>query len=105
MAVLASPGLERDLGERLDRYAKCLGLAFQIRDDILDVVGETAVIGKTRGKDQAQQKATYPALMGLEGARQAGAALIADAVESLAPFGADADPLRWVAEYMVERNR
>ena len=105
MAVLAATGLDRDLGERLDRYAKCLGLAFQIRDDILDVVGDTAVIGKTRGKDQAQQKATYPALMGLDGARQSAAELIADAVESLAPFGADADPLRWVAGYMVQRDR
>jgi farnesyl diphosphate synthase len=105
MAVLAAPDLHQDLGDRLDRYAKCLGLAFQIRDDILDVVGDTAVIGKTRGKDEAQRKATYPALLGLEGARQAAQDLIAEARHSLAPFGEAAAPLRWVADYMVRRDR
>jgi farnesyl diphosphate synthase len=105
LGALSQPDISKETLEQLDRYAKCVGLAFQIRDDILDVVGDAAVIGKTRGKDQAQQKATYPALMGLDGARQSAAELIADAVESLAPFGADADPLRWVAGYMVQRDR
>jgi farnesyl diphosphate synthase len=105
MAVLAAPELDKDLVEGLDRYAKCLGLAFQVRDDILDVVGDTAVIGKTRGKDEVQQKATYPALMGLQGARQAAETLLADATRSLAPFGEEAGPLRWIADYMVQRDR
>jgi farnesyl diphosphate synthase len=105
IAVLAAPGLEQGLGDRLDRYAKCLGLAFQIRDDILDVVGDTAVIGKTQGKDEAQQKATYPALLGIEGARQAAEDLIAEARRSLAPFDEAAAPLRWIADFMVRRDR
>jgi geranylgeranyl pyrophosphate synthase len=105
MATLADPGLDSERAERLDRYAKCLGLAFQIRDDILDVEGETSVIGKTRGKDQAQEKATYPALMGLADARAAAADLIHEAHESVESFGKGADPLRWIAGFMVQRDR
>ena len=104
LATLAQPALDPELGERLDRYAKCLGLAFQVRDDILDVEGETAVLGKTRGQDQARGKATYPALLGLEGARQSAAALVAEALDNLAPFGVQADPLRWIAGYIIQRN-
>lgn len=104
MVTLAAPDLHPELAERLDRYAKCLGLAFQIRDDILDVEGETAVIGKTSGKDQAQEKATYPALMGIANARQAAADLIEQAMASLEPFDERATPLRWIADYMVHRD-
>jgi farnesyl diphosphate synthase len=105
VATLARPDLDAERADRLDRYAKCLGLAFQIRDDILDVEGETAVIGKTRGKDQTQKKATYPALLGLAGAREAASTLIDDALESLGPFRERAEPLRWIAGYMVRRDR
>lgn len=105
MATLAKPDLAPQIAERLDRYAKCLGLAFQIRDDILDVEGDSSVIGKTGGKDQAQEKATYPALMGLGPAREAAEGLIGDALASLADLGAGAQPLRQVAEYMVQRDR
>ncbi len=103
IATLAYPHLDPNLSEGLDRYAKCLGLAFQIRDDILDVEGETAVLGKTSGKDLLQEKATYPALMGLGPAREAAADLIEQALESLDPFDDRAAPLRWMAEYMVQR--
>ncbi len=105
MASLADPGLAPDLAERLDHYAKCLGLAFQIRDDILDIEAPTAILGKTKGKDQAQDKATYPALMGLEAARQAATDLVKEALASLDPFDARADPLRWLAGYIVQRDR
>jgi farnesyl diphosphate synthase len=105
MATFAQPGLDTKVGERLDRYAKCLGLAFQIRDDILDVEGDSAVIGKTSGKDQTQEKATYPALMGLAHAREAADGLIAEALASLDGLDEGADPLRWVADYMVKRER
>ncbi len=105
MASLADPGLAPDLAERLDHYAKCLGLAFQIRDDILDIEAPTAILGKTKGKDQAQDKATYPALMGLEAARQAATDLMNEALASLDPFDARADPLRWLAGYIVQRDR
>jgi farnesyl diphosphate synthase len=97
--------LEAPVAEHLDRYAKCLGLAFQIRDDILDVEGDSSVIGKTSGKDQAQEKATYPALMGLGPAREAAESLIEDALASLADLGPGAEPLRQVAAYMVHRDR
>jgi geranylgeranyl pyrophosphate synthase len=104
LATLACTNIDEGAADRLDRYAKCLGLAFQIRDDILDVEGETAVIGKTRGKDQAQEKATYPALLGLAGAREAAATLINDALDSLSIFDQRAAPLRWIADYMVRRE-
>ena len=64
------PELEPAILERLDRYAKCIGLAFQIRDDILDVIGDTATLGKTAGADRALDKPTYPALLGLDAARE-----------------------------------
>ena len=105
MTSQAAPGLAPDLADRLDHYAKCLGLAFQIRDDILDIEAPTAILGKTHGKDQAQAKATYPALMGLGAARQAAADLVDEALASLEPFDAKADPLRWMAPYIVQRDR
>jgi geranylgeranyl pyrophosphate synthase len=105
MAVLASPDLDSETASHLDHYAKCLGLAFQIRDDILDVEGETAVIGKTRGKDQAQGKATYPALLGLAESREKASALGKESLRSLEGFDERADPLRWIVEYVVSRER
>jgi farnesyl diphosphate synthase len=104
MATLADPNLDPELASHLDRYAKCLGLAFQIRDDILDVEGKTAVIGKTQGKDQAQEKATYPALLGLAEAREKADALGTESLRNLETFDERADPLRWIAEYVVNRN-
>jgi geranylgeranyl pyrophosphate synthase len=105
MATLAHPGLDPNSAHDLDRYAKCLGLAFQIRDDILDVEGETAVIGKTRGKDRAQAKATYPALLGIAEAREKANSLGSESLRSLDSFDERADPLRWIAEYVVNRDR
>ncbi|MBI5462101.1 MAG: (2E,6E)-farnesyl diphosphate synthase [Gammaproteobacteria bacterium] len=90
--------------ERLDYYAKCIGLAFQIQDDILDVVGDTATLGKTAGADTARAKPTYPALLGLDGARQRAAELLVAAQDALTDFGAEADPLRGLAEYIVQRR-
>jgi farnesyl diphosphate synthase len=105
MATLARPELSGEAASHLDHYAKCLGLAFQIRDDILDVEGETAVIGKTKGKDQAQEKATYPALLGLAEAREKADALGTESLKSLESFDERADLLRWIAEYVVNRDR
>lgn len=105
MTTLANPELLKEHADRLDHYAKCLGLAFQIRDDILDVEGDPELIGKTRGKDEVQEKATYPALMGLAAAREAAENLIQQALESLTPFDECANPLRWIASYMVKRDR
>ncbi|MGB5540597.1 MAG: polyprenyl synthetase family protein, partial [Gammaproteobacteria bacterium] len=85
--------------------AKCIGLAFQIRDDILDVEGETHMLGKHTGMDLQREKSTYPALMGLEAARQRARELHGEAVNSLSGFGERADPLRWISAYIIERER
>ncbi len=89
--------------EKLDRYAKCIGLAFQIRDDILDVESDTETLGKPQGSDMAQNKPTYPALIGMEASKQRARELIDDALDSIASLGPDADLLRFVARYIVER--
>ncbi|MEI6415043.1 MAG: farnesyl diphosphate synthase [Pseudomonadota bacterium] len=91
--------------EAIDHYAKCLGLAFQIRDDILDVEGNPQHTGKSQGKDHAQNKATYPALLGLVEARRRADVLCEDALAALADFNDDAEPLRTLARYIVGRDR
>ncbi len=103
LGALSQPVIEPAVLDRLDRYAKCIGLAFQIRDDILDVVGDTATLGKPQGSDRVLDKPTYPALLGLEGAREHARALYEQALTSLEPLGPETDPLRWIAAYIVER--
>jgi geranylgeranyl pyrophosphate synthase len=90
--------------EDLDHYAKCIGLAFQIQDDILDVTGETQALGKQAGADAAHNKPTFPGLLGLSVARERAAELVEDAVARLRDLDEAADPLRWVARYIVERG-
>lgn len=103
-ALAAGAGRDERLGG-LERFAKCIGLAFQVHDDVLDVEGETAVLGKTRGKDAAADKATYPALIGLNAAREMAQRLIDEALENIARFDQAADPLRQLARYIVGRKR
>ena len=81
-----------------------LGLAFQIVDDILDVTATTEQLGKTAGKDLAQQKATYPAIHGLERSRVRAQQLIGEALDALAPLGPTAEPLRALAHFILERK-
>ena len=81
-----------------------LGLAFQIMDDILDVTATSEELGKTAGKDQAQQKATYPAVHGIETSRRRAQALIANAHAALEPFGPRALPLRALGTFIIERK-
>lgn len=88
----------------LDRYAHALGLAFQVRDDILDVEGSSATLGKTAGKDAAQDKATFPALIGLDGSRARLDALLETMHTALAPFGAKAAALAELGEFAARRN-
>jgi geranylgeranyl diphosphate synthase type II len=83
---------------------EALGLAFQIMDDILDITATTEELGKTAGKDQAQQKATYPAVHGIEASRCRAQALVAEAHAALAPFGPRALSLRALGTFMVERK-
>ncbi len=97
---------ERDAARiaALLRYGQALGLAFQIRDDILDIEGETHVIGKPQGSDAAQNKPTYPAILGLAESRALAAQLRAEAIAALAGFDARAEHLRDLAHYSVDRE-
>ena len=88
----------------LDAYADAIGLAFQIHDDVLDVTGDTATLGKISGADAARAKPTYPSLLGLEGARRRALDLVETGVASLAPLGEGAAPLADLARYMIERD-
>ena len=90
--------------DALTRYAEAAGLAFQVADDILDVVGDQALLGKDVGSDEARGKATYPALLGLSEARQRALELRDMALDSLSGFGETAEPLRQIAHYVVDRS-
>ncbi|WP_218082492.1 polyprenyl synthetase family protein [Anthocerotibacter panamensis] len=97
-------GAEAEEMQRLGAYALKIGLAFQIIDDILDVVGTTEKIGKTIGKDRAVHKATYPSLLGLAPSRAMARQLIQEAKSELAPFGSRALPLLALADFITERE-
>ena len=89
---------------RLTLFGCKSGLAFQIADDILDMTADSATLGKTAGKDQATEKATWPAVYGIEQSRRHAAQLIQEAFEALAPYGSRADGLKAVARYLVDRK-
>jgi farnesyl diphosphate synthase len=105
MPCCAVPNLPAASRDALDRFAECMGLAFQIKDDVLDVEGEQALTGKTKGADAARGKATYPSLMGMDNAKRRADALYAEALAALDIFGDAAEPLRWLARYIVHRDR
>lgn len=105
MGALSKPHPDQAQLDKLDHYAKCVGLAFQIRDDILDVEGESGVLGKNTGMDQKLEKSTYPSLIGMDAAYQRADELHADAMDSLQGFDDRADPLRWISAYIIERER
>jgi farnesyl diphosphate synthase len=90
--------------DALSRYGSALGEAFQIADDLLDVEGDPALVGKATGKDMAAGKATLVGLLGIEGARARLAALIAETNAALDPFGTRAETLRAAARFIAERN-
>ncbi|MSP27303.1 MAG: (2E,6E)-farnesyl diphosphate synthase [Methylococcales bacterium] len=104
MATLAKPDLALMIASKLDHYAKCIGLSFQVKDDILDEESDTATLGKTQGKDKDNDKPTYPALLGLAGAKQKAQELHENALESLSIFGAEADLLRDLSLYIIQRD-
>lgn len=88
---------------RLSRYAHCIGLAFQIVDDILDVTGDTATLGKPAGSDLGLDKATYPKIFGIDGAKEMALSLTSDAKAALSPYGERASRLIALADYLLTR--
>ena len=91
--------------DAITRYGKAVGLAFQIADDILDIVGTTEEIGKDAGSDQARGKATYPSIIGLDAAKLEADAMMTEALDALEIFGDKADPLREIAKYTIARRK
>lgn len=90
--------------QHLDEYAKKLGLAFQVIDDVLDCEADTATLGKTAGKDEDANKPTYVKLLGLAEARHYAESLVQQAIDALQPFGERAERLRQLAEFVVIRK-
>ncbi|RWR00655.1 geranyl transferase [[Pantoea] beijingensis] len=108
LGALSAGDRGRDALPALDRYANAIGLAFQVQDDILDVVGDTAVLGKRQGADQDLGKSTYPALMGLENAREKAWDLHKEALsalESLAAQSLNTTLLQALASFIIERDK
>ncbi len=103
MGALAA-GATADQLDALDRYAAAIGLSFQVQDDILDITSDTATLGKPQGSDIERDKPTYPALLGLDAARQKALDLHEEAVNVLAPFGPRAQYLRDLSAFIVERT-
>jgi len=104
LATLASADVDASVATKLDQYAKCIGLSFQVKDDILDEESDTATLGKTQGKDKDNDKPTYPALLGLAGAKQKAQELHEKALDCLSIFGNEADLLRDLSLYIIERD-
>jgi geranylgeranyl diphosphate synthase type II len=101
-ALLSNAG-EAELNALIS-YGRHAGLAFQIADDILNVEGDRALLGKGTGSDAKRGKATYPALMGLDASRLKAAELVDNALAAIEKFDRRAEPLRMIARYIVERK-
>ncbi len=104
LAAACQPKLSAACSAALDRYARGVGLAFQIQDDLLDIEGDPALLGKATGADQALQKLTYPAVVGVQAAHAKVAALHQETLDALSPFGAKANALRELANWLVLRQ-
>ena len=104
MGALAAGCTEGAAFAALDCYGREIGLAFQIQDDLLDVLGETAIIGKPQGSDLARGKPTYPALIGIEASQALARSHMQAAIDALVDFDGRADDLRALARYVVERG-
>jgi geranylgeranyl pyrophosphate synthase len=92
------------LYEALDGFATQIGLAFQIQDDLLDVIGDAATLGKPTHADREHAKATHPAIIGIEASQERVSRLYAQALAALAPFGQRAQPLRSLADWLLSRG-
>lgn len=105
LGALSHPEVDSELFNKVSHFAKCIGLAFQVQDDILDIESDTETLGKPQGSDLERNKPTYPNLLGLEGAKDVAKQLHGEAISSLSVFDEKADPLRWIADYIVQRNK
>jgi geranylgeranyl diphosphate synthase type II len=103
IGALLGGGSEEDI-DRLARYGRKVGLAFQIVDDILDVEGDAEILGKSAGKDETAGKVTYPSIHGVEAARGRAMELAEEAVQLVAPIGQPGEPLVYLARRIVERH-
>jgi geranylgeranyl diphosphate synthase type II len=101
--ALCANAPEEDLA-RITAYGEKVGLAFQIADDLLDITGSKEQLGKSAGKDDQQQKATYPAIHGVEESRRIASRLVREACDLLEPYGSRAQRLREIAHFLIERN-
>ncbi len=91
--------------EAITSYGRNIGLAFQISDDILDIEGDSTLLGKTAGADEQKGKITFPAVVGRVKSKEIESELVEAAIESLKGFNKEADPLRHIARYIIERNK
>ncbi len=103
-AALSTDSLDDRQFSALDSYAKCIGLSFQIQDDILDVTGDTSTLGKTQGADSVRNKPTFPSIIGLEASYEKAWELHQNALQALSIFGEEADILRYISAWFVERK-
>ena len=104
LGALAGKDLEPDDMTALNAYARAIGLAFQVVDDVLDATADSATLGKTAGKDAAANKPTYVSILGLEPSKALAEQLRCDAHAALAPFGDKARRLRELADLVVQRK-
>ena len=104
MAAVCAPTLEPRLFEALAAFASPIGLAFQIQDDLLDLLGDTSTLGKATGADSERAKPTHPAVIGIEPSQQRVRLLHSQALDALLPFGPSADALRSMADWLLARS-
>jgi farnesyl diphosphate synthase len=104
MAAECAPPLDPKLYAALSRFASAVGLAFQIQDDLLDVTGDASMLGKATGADSERAKPTHPAIIGIQASQQRVRLLHTQAINALAPFGARADSLRSLANWLLTRQ-
>jgi len=103
-AECVEPALDPNLYTALSRYANAVGLAFQIQDDLLDVMGDASMLGKATGADSERAKPTHPAVIGVPASQQRVRLLHSQAINALAPFGERADALRALANWLLSRQ-
>ncbi|MGD2159938.1 MAG: (2E,6E)-farnesyl diphosphate synthase [Gammaproteobacteria bacterium] len=104
LGAMCSPAATDEELAVLGRYADCIGLSFQIQDDILDVIGDTEILGKPKGSDEKMQKPTYPSILGLDASRQLALEQHEQALSQLETLGDRAEALRQLSAYIVERD-